>query len=325
MKWHKLALALGSLLLALVLAEAMTRLFVPVRMVGSSFSVYDPVEGKKLKPNFETTRTTQEFTIRFSTNSEGHRGPEPSANRPILFLGDSFTMGYGVSDGEEFPALVRDALAVREPAVPVVNAGMGDNGNGRWIKFLRTKGRGLEPRAVVFQLMSNDFIDNQDEGLFELSEDQELIELQVPPIEPIRMVQNVVDAVPGLADSHLAGLMYQAYVSAESQIDSAPIDPDSRDYPFNEADLLTYKLLQEAIDICQDSGWPMIAILVGIDGNRLAEIERRLRAHQVPVIRTPGRRERPDLYYALDGHWNPTGHALVAESVLAEIRKLDIR
>ncbi len=323
MKGRNILLLLGSLLLALALAEVAVRMFIPVRMVGPSFTVYDPVYGKRLKKNFTTIRATQEFTISFSTNSQAFRGPEALPGRPILFLGDSFTMGYGVSDGEEFPALVRAALAEREQAIPVVNTGMGANGNGRWIKFLRAEGRDYEPRVVVLELMSNDFQDNWSERLFGLSTDRQLVELPVPPIGMIRVVQNAVDSVPGLAYSHLLGLIYQVYWTM-GQGASVPANVGGAGNVSYAGDQLTYLILDEVIAICREAGWPMLAITVGIQGERLTEIDRRLQDSDIPLIKTPGRQERPDLYYAIDGHWNQAGHALVADRVLAELEKLGI-
>ncbi|MAF84108.1 MAG: hypothetical protein CL797_08400 [Chromatiales bacterium] len=324
LKGLNILLFLGGLLLAFVLAEVAVRMFVPVRMVGSSFTIYDPIYGKRLKRNYTTTRITPEFTISFSTNSYAFRGPEGFPDRPILFLGDSFTMGYGVSDGEEFPALVRAALAEHDPVIPVVNTGMGANGNGRWIKFLRAEGEAYEPRAVVLQLMSNDFQDNKNERLFELTPNQKLIELPVPSIRPIRVLQNVVDSIPGLADSHLLGLIYQIYLTQGPQNSSLLSNSDAIDSLSDHSDQLTYRILDEVIAICSAAGWPMLAIVVGIHGERLTEIERRLKDNDIPMLRTPDRQVRPDLYYVTDGHWNQFGHALVAEAVLAELRILGI-
>ncbi len=79
-------------------------------------------------------------------------------------------MGYGVNDGEEFVARVRETLNERSAeAVPVINVGMGDNGNGRWVKFLRAEGEKYNPSLVVLQIHGNDFQDNIREQLFELS------------------------------------------------------------------------------------------------------------------------------------------------------------
>jgi len=141
MNWSILLL---SIVFTVFAGELFVRVFVPVRNVGPTFSSYHPYYGKVLKKNFSCTRIAPEFTMKFSTNSLGHRGPEPAGfpKHPVLFLGDSFTSGYGVNDGEEFPDLVRVALEQRGRTIPipVVNAGSGNIGNGYWLRFLKAEG-----------------------------------------------------------------------------------------------------------------------------------------------------------------------------------------
>ena len=43
--------------------------FVPVRNVGPSFSIYDPVYGKTLRKGLRCRRIAPEFTMSFSTNA----------------------------------------------------------------------------------------------------------------------------------------------------------------------------------------------------------------------------------------------------------------
>src|SRR5262245_19889816 len=165
-----LLLILLSLAVGLVLSEVVLRLSGTVREVGPALTRYDPVYGRRLRENFQAMRTTPEFQIHYSINSLGFRGAEPRGfpEHPILFLGDSFTEGYGVSDGEEFPELVQRALTKRygKQAPPVVNAGIGNTGNGHWVKLLRREGQRFAPRMVVLQMTGNDFLDNVLEQMY---------------------------------------------------------------------------------------------------------------------------------------------------------------
>ena len=105
-------LLIASLIACFVVLELALRVSGLVRNVGPAFSVYDAKYGKQHKANFSAIRTTPESTFRLTTDSRGMRGPEPDRfpYRPLLFLGVSFTEGYGVDDGKEFPALVRKDL-----------------------------------------------------------------------------------------------------------------------------------------------------------------------------------------------------------------------
>ena len=321
------ALVLLSVVFSLGAAEIAIRLFIPVRDVGPSFSIYDPVLGKRNKASFSAERITPEFRMRFSTNSLGFRGPEPTSfpRRPILFLGDSFTLGYGVSDGEEYPARVASELRQRhgDQAPPVVNAGIGDSGNGRWIKFLRGEAEAMQPRLVVMQLLDNDFDDNRNERLFALEPGGTLRELPVPEPGAMRKFQTVIEIVPGLSHSYLVGLLRQ--VRAPRLGSGEPAAAGSRQVqPDPKTDELTLRIVEEALSVCTARGWRMLGLLVGLPEARAAAAKALFARHGVPVVVIPAKTERPDLYYKIDGHWNAGGHAFAAGRLLEAMDGLSI-
>ena len=298
---------------SLLLCEVLVRWFVPVRNVGPTFSVYDARYGKVLKESFSCMRITPEFTMRFTTNSLGFRGPEPEGFpfRPILFIGDSFTSGYGVNDGEEFPELVRRALAKQygEGAVPVVNAGSGNTGNGYWVKFLNLDARKLNPRLVVFQFCGNDFADNVAEEFFTLSPDGSLIEHFLPEQETgLRAVQEFLEKIPGLSYSYLAALGRQAFAREGYSPDSIAESPANIE--------LTERIIDEALTICARAGWSAIGLSAASEDAGLDSVAAVFQRHKVAFLRIPGPESRADLYYRVDKHWNAAGHAYVAQQLL---------
>jgi lysophospholipase L1-like esterase len=320
--WLKrLALLACALCISLLVGELLVRWLVKVRNVGPSFTVAHGSHGKQLKRSFSCWRITPEFTMKFSTNSLGFRGPEPASfpKRGILFLGDSFTMGYGVSDGEEFPALVAQAMVSKSKtaSLPVINAGMGATGNGRWVKFLRDEAPQYEPRAIVLQFCSNDFDDNQGEGMFTL----ESAVLQEHPervdSRAKRAVQTVVEAIPGLAYSHLLGLLRQTGGGGATVDGPAAGEtvPDVR---------LTCAILQRAVSICRERNWPVLVLMADLDGSAIAALKECCQRIDVPVLEVPSKKERPDLYYRLDGHWNQAGHRYGADLVLKWLTSLKL-
>jgi len=327
--WKNLALSLITLLVIVGVCELVVRSFVPVRNVGPSFTVYDSFYGKTLKKSFSTRRITPEFTMHFTTNSEGFRGPELGSLslRPILFLGDSFTMGYGVNDGEEFPALVRKALNARSlDPVPVINAGMGDNGNGRWVKFLRDKAKQYNPALVVLQIQANDFLDNIRERLFELTPAGSLRERPVPSQAVKRTVQRLVDRIPGMAYSYLIGLVRQvSWGGTAPQWEYDSETPPVNQKPASPEEQLLFRLLEEVLTICEDEGWHILAVMVGIPDKRLAKMEKFFSDRSVLTVVIPTKRERPDLYYKVDGHWNASGHSFTAVRILEAIEEFHFR
>jgi hypothetical protein len=302
----------GALILALAAAELIVRAAIPVRNVGPTFSEYDPVYGKRLKRSFQCTRIAADFTMRFSTNSLGFRGPEPTQfpSEGILFLGDSFTSGYGVNDGEEFPELVRRRLIADGDPIPVVNAGSGNIGNGYWLRFLQTEGKRFSPRLVVLGFCVNDFADNLVDHLYELGPDGTLTSLYEPPRqEGARRIQELIEAVPVLPYSHLIGLARQVFSESSSGVSVSDTSSDG----------LTWAIVDEVFAECERQGIPALMVTIGVNGTRLAGLRSRAARHRTPVIVSPSKNERPDLYYRVDGHWNAAGHAFVALEIMQPI------
>src|SRR3990172_637034 len=260
--YKNLILVIVGVLVSLILCEIILRLFVPLRNVGPSITEYDPIYGTRLKKSYTGKRITPEFIIQYTTNSLGFRGPELESfpYRPILFLGDSYTQRLGVSDGNEFPELIRKQLAEKfgETRIPVVNAGIENTGNSHWVKFLKNEGKRFNPRLVVLQFTGNDFNDNVREQLFTLSSSDSLVELPVPPPSFGRRIQKVVEFIPFIAHSYILGLGRRVLYSLEDMVNvSGEIAND-----FEER--LTFRLWQEALEICKQNNWSVLALIVYI-------------------------------------------------------------
>lgn len=315
--------ALVTVAVMLLIAEFAVPHLVPLRNVGASFTQQDPVLWKRLKPNFHTVRTTPDFRMTFSTNSLGARGPEPVAplKHPIVFLGDSFTMGYGVSNGQDYPALVGQALKERmgDQAPYALNLGMGASGNGFWLKHMKHTLPAMEPRLVVLQVLTNDFWDNQVEHLYELDGKGSLVEKPIPPPSFARRVQAALEFIPGVGDSNLLGLIRQAAYKDESgKVEVSP--PEGAEAKaLDPGEVLTPRIIEAAIEQCRQNGWPVMILAAGLQGAHRAAILKLAADHQVPVVETPPKQDQPEWFFKVDGHWNAQGNAEAARRVLAEI------
>ena len=285
-----------------------------MRNVGPAFTAFDPLYGKRLKKNLQCERITPEFRMRLTTNSLGYRGPEPQSppRGAVVFLGDSFTLGYGVDDGQEYPDLVRRRLSSRlSQPVPTINGGIGNVGNGHWILFLRREAARFDPSFVVLQVSANDFEDNLADGLFALGPSGELRELAPPRQSAARAIQAAIEAIPGVSYSYMVGLVQQTAAARPRR--SPPPD-----------DALTCRLLEESLRLCRGRGWPVLGLSADLEAARFARVEFLFAAFGSRLMRPPLKRDRPDLYYRTDGHWNPAGHAWVAgrvaDAILADPR-----
>ncbi|MGH7800880.1 MAG: SGNH/GDSL hydrolase family protein [Thermodesulfobacteriota bacterium] len=254
----------------------------------------------------------------------GFRGPEPERfpDRPILFLGDSFTECYCVDDGEEFPELVRNSLEKRfgKKRITVVNAAIENTGNAHWVKFLEKEGKRFNPRLVVLQFMDNDFSDNVREHFFTLSPSGNLVELPVPPPSFARRIQKVIELIPFISYSYVIGFANQRFYSLATFLNTARMRENiSTDIENDFKERLTFRLWEEVLKICNQNNWPVFAVMVNINGKRLTGLEAILKQYNVEAIKVPEKNERRDLYYRADWHWNSFGHAFVADLIVQHL------
>ena len=104
----------------------------------------------------------------FATNSLGIRGPEiqlpkPKGQKRILFLGDSFMTGWGVSEQEALPQMTQTILQGALPSVSIetINAGLSASGQGYEYLFFKNDGLSLDPDVVLVGLyIFNDIADS---------------------------------------------------------------------------------------------------------------------------------------------------------------------
>jgi hypothetical protein len=103
----------------------------------------------------------RQYEFRYTVNSMRSRGQvvEPRASRlpAVVVLGDSYSFGMGVSDGEEYPSVMRHGLLGR---ADVANLGEPGWGLTQEIRRYYDTGAKYDPRIVVLQFCANDPSDN---------------------------------------------------------------------------------------------------------------------------------------------------------------------
>ena len=156
-----LALALATVL-GLVVAEFVLRLWhqPPEYSWFPRYSLTaDPFTGARYAPNLRLRVTYQHPTqrFRFTTNSIGFRGPERAWKKSdgafrVLFVGDSFTEGFGVHDDETFPHYFETIARRIEPRLEVINAGQNATDLPEFVGLMRGYAERLAPDLVVLSL-----------------------------------------------------------------------------------------------------------------------------------------------------------------------------
>src|SRR5262245_33377873 len=118
------------------------------------------------RPGEDRMLSRPEFTVHVVTNALGFREPRlPSPKPPhtvrIVALGDSFTQGYGVEEGEAYPRQLERRLAARDPArtYEVVNLGIPGTSPRDYLEHLRDPGLAYHPDIVLVAVMANDVQD----------------------------------------------------------------------------------------------------------------------------------------------------------------------
>jgi hypothetical protein len=116
---------------------------------------YDSTLFYTLRPG-SCTFSNREFEVVCSVNSVGVRDDEKSLQAPaIITLGDSYTMGWGVSQDESFPQLLEASLGIK-----VLNAGMSSFGTARELTLL--KRFSLDSvKYLLIQYHANDYEENK--------------------------------------------------------------------------------------------------------------------------------------------------------------------
>jgi hypothetical protein len=171
----RLALGVVSSLVALVLCELCVRLIAPQAVFSSYTSIDAPVFHSsdrypwELIPGSSGIQESpfREFLAEVSINSSGMRGPEilpGDTTRRVIFVGDSFTYGYGVSESASFPRLVESLMNQRRkisPGFEILNAGYATGYSpDSYYLYLQEKLSQLRPQAVVYGLyVGNDIED----------------------------------------------------------------------------------------------------------------------------------------------------------------------
>jgi len=174
----KPALTLCATVLALLLAEALVRVFSwAPSMKPIQLSSYDciyrrstnPILGFELKANYRSD--SPDFIQTYErTNAHGQRDRERTLEKPngvtrILLLGDSVVEGYGLRESEtisrQLEALYPDG------STEVLNFGVSAYCTRAEIELLEKKGLRFDPDVVVLVFVENDF-DNFNREAFPL-------------------------------------------------------------------------------------------------------------------------------------------------------------
>jgi len=156
-------LAFTAIMLLLMIAAMLAFLELAVRVVFPQPELYSERYGHLLPASATiVNQLPGAWRFVYHTNEYGYRVSMPELSSRydlpnVVVLGDSFTFGTGVNDGEEYPAVLAKQLAAK---ASIVNLGVGGFGLTQEIRTFYEFGLLFQPAVVVLQFCSNDPDDN---------------------------------------------------------------------------------------------------------------------------------------------------------------------
>jgi hypothetical protein len=299
-----------SSLVALLMAEGLVRVFFPIYEWFEPGSVYRQV--------------SNEYDARTTITRQGHRVPGTDRNPDVVFLGDSFTYGYGLNDDQTFAAIYCSRRRIE-----CANLGMPGSGTSKQVQRLeqfieKWNWRPREVKLFFFGMSSsfsagNDFVDNYDYGRW-LNAKSAGRPIVAGP-RPTRSVGERMISWQARVLEHSTLMRRVKYHWGPLLKSMILADPGDR---MDEALLYTQRGLQDLDDLSRRVGFeysvylvvPVHDIIRGSYPDTLAALNR---VSRKPAIATaPLFVDAPQsFYYAYDGHLNPAGSQRVAEFLIS--------
>lgn len=161
-----LFLIVVALVVALVAGELIVRLKnsdgrnYHIEMWKYSQFLKQPSENPILGHEHVPGRAARLQNVLIRINDHGLRGPSlaapESADRRILFLGSSATLGWGVPEADTMPATLQRLFDDAGDDVLVMNAGIGNYNTRRYVELFLSRLTDLAPTDVVVNFYLND-------------------------------------------------------------------------------------------------------------------------------------------------------------------------
>jgi len=330
------ALSAAVLLIGLVLLESASRALLPLspgaRFVGANGEPVEIHAYLSPRPNAAArfVQLSADYRAPATVTDEGYRGPAPGGSPDLLFIGDSFTFGQGLTDEETFAALY-----CREAQRRCANLGRPGTGTWAQVRILEAflDSYGWRPREVkVFILASMSMVSGND--LYDTVNDMgmpertgEALAEQQAKDQALRRPRSVIGWMVAqratiLEYSNLARLLYRQF---GPQIRAA-LAPQATSEKLEIGVTAMARELRHLDRLAERHGFAVAVYVLYpmqdlLRGSHLAALEAiRRAAGDLRLIDTaPALLDDPRRYYfRYDGHFNAAGAERVAALLAAE-------
>jgi hypothetical protein len=306
--------------------------------------------------------------VEMNFNSLGLRNREIEKNKPegvkrILFVGDSFTVGWGVSDDESFPRVVENNLRFQGQQAETINAGLTAAGASYYYLFTKNQGSELNPDILVVGLyMFNDvahdafrpWLSTDEQGLPTKSGANRAY---VDNRGNLMTLENGVPKrlfIPVLNNSHLFAVIYDRLVNEKLEAKEVGFSEYACLFRKNCHDLdanyaRVEKLLKGLADLTGKIKAKLLVVLIPNEMQVDPRMTTKYNFPDIPIwdFALPNRvmtefLNKQDissldllpimasvsagkkLYFDKDDHWNSDGHAIAAQAITQKLREMGI-
>jgi len=310
-----------------LLAEGLSRIFAPITELRENILLNGEQIEDFVAPGTVYRQVSNEYDALTTITNKGHRAPEVEGSPEIVFIGDSFTFGFGLEDDQTFVSIY-----CRHQRLSCANLGQPGSGTLKEVerleKFLTDwDWQPREVRLFVFAMSGsfsagNDFVDNYHRELRLRADGGES---GAAPEVRIEQAGGAAERIIGLQafllrHSNLvrllkfyAGPMLKSLIVADPGGERMEIALDG-----------TRKALARLDELSRRAGFeyriylivPVQDILRGTAAETLATLNSVSPKPAIPTAQLYGTNPT-QYYYAFDGHLNPEGNRLMAEFLVA--------
>ena len=310
----------------------------------------------RYRPDIRLTYRTPEFETPIRTNENGLRqGPiAPAAEgvTTVLFIGDSFTFGWGVTEEQRYSEVLARLLAQRLPGtrLRIVNAGHWMHTFDQQLVLMKEMIERYRPAVVVqgfywmhVRTLFNHTLVRAPDGTLKAVEDSKIM---VSDRGVLKFRSDWLERPP--LNSQLVVLIARWLLNRDLHERAGDTVDYMRPGSIKDEALwnLTDQLVGETIRTLRTAGIAYVPFLIptsvevggtqwphvnwtaatppaGVDPSvpaaRLAAIFTRNGASIVPLAMAMRDQGGPALYYPQDGHWTAEGHAVAAEILAPQL------
>ena len=372
----KIAILVAAIGFTLAMIEFFIRKYYPQVTFNAaqafSFNCFSEGEHRWLKLASNKTCTLRSNVgafpdVEVKTNSNGLRNPEitkekPATTKRVLFIGDSFTMGWGVPEDKAYPRLAEELARQMAPTTNLefINAGFTGAGPSGYYLFLKYFGLEFKPDAIVIgTYVGNDITARRD------IEWTKTDATGLP--EVVRSKSSYIDSqgnirykntpfkykIPLLRNSHLFVYLVDHLIPQSLTLPDhlktsyllCLFKPNCTEQDTAKAEVK--RLFAGMKRLADDAGIPILVVLIPAE----FQVNENMRLkYDIRVPLTPNDQRRPNeelmgwfkengipsldllpvfqnnndlmLYFEQDDHFNPLGHALAATAIAPAVLQL---